>query len=112
MDSEQGRFPESSRASRQELGERTIDQLRISKFLALVLRHKPGAAALKIDNNGWADVSTLISGVNAAGYRLTSDDLDKIVRTSLGNRGEKRFSYSPDKRRIRANWGHSFPPSG
>jgi putative RNA 2'-phosphotransferase len=107
----QGRLLEPSKAGRGEWGERRIDQRKISKFLALVLRHEPDTAALKLDNQGWADVATLITGVNAAGYRLTSEDLQKIVDTSLGNRREPRFSFSADKRRIRANWGHSFPLS-
>jgi hypothetical protein len=113
VDSErQGRLPEPSHADRGQQGLRAIDRQSISKFLALVLRHRPQAAALKLDNQGWVDVAPLITGVNAAGYRLTSDDLDHIVSTSLGQRGEPRFTLSPDKKRIRANWGHTFPLSG
>jgi hypothetical protein len=104
----QGRSPEPPEADRNPRVLRTIDRRSISKFLSLVLRHKPETAALKPDDQGWVDVVTLIRGVNAAGYHLTADDLDQIVRKSLGQRGKPRFGLSPDKRRIRANWGHSF----
>jgi RNA:NAD 2'-phosphotransferase (TPT1/KptA family) len=103
---QQAHWRVSSRVISDSSSQRTIDQ-RFGKFLALVLRHKPSAASLEIDNHGWADVSTLINGVNAAGYRFTRDDLDEVVRTSRGHRGEARFSFSPDRRWIRANWGHS-----
>jgi hypothetical protein len=113
VDSErQGHSPKPPEANRDGQGLRTIDRRSLSKFLALVLRHKPDAAALRLDSQGWVDIATLIRGVNAAGYHLTSGDLDEIVRTSLGQRGEPRFTLSPDKRRIRANWGHTLPISG
>jgi hypothetical protein len=112
IDSErQDRLPEPSQADRGQQGLRAIGCQSISKFLALVLRHKPKVAALTPDNHGWVDVTTLIKGVNAAGYRLTTDDLNQIVGNSIGRENEPRFALSPDKRRIRANWGHTFPLS-
>lgn len=103
-----------TRSSKANLGygdQGAIDRTKIGKFLALVLRHRPETAALKPDNQGWVDVATLISGVNAAGYRLSPEDLELVVGTSTGKGGTPRFSFSPDKRRVRANWGHSFPLS-
>ena len=32
----------------------------ISKFLSLILRHKPETINLKLDKNGWADIDELI----------------------------------------------------
>ena len=40
---------------------------KISKFISLILRHNPGAAGIKLDDHGWADVEELIQGVNKAG---------------------------------------------
>lgn len=37
---------------------------RISRFLCLVLRHKPEAAGVKLDEHGWANVDALITGVS------------------------------------------------
>lgn len=113
VDSEQqNNSTEPPEAGRDPQCLRAIDRQSVGKFLALVLRHKPDAAALKLDAQGWVEAATLIKGVNAAGYSLTSDDLDQIVRTSLGQRGERRFALSHDKKRIRANWGRTFPTSG
>ena len=35
-----------------------------SKFLSLILRHKPETIGIKLDEHGWADVSELISGIS------------------------------------------------
>lgn len=76
-----------------------------SKFLSLILRHKPEVIGIELDRNGWAEVSELIDGVNKSGkYVLDTDILDEIVRTD-----EKgRYSFSDDHTRIRANQGHSI----
>ena len=35
-----------------------------SKFLALILRHKPEVIGIKLDEHGWADVDELLRGIN------------------------------------------------
>lgn len=76
---------------------------KLSIFLSLVLRHKPEAANISLDNHGWADVGLLIKGVNETGRNLDMDTLEEIVRTD-----EKgRYSFNDDKSKIRANQGHS-----
>lgn len=35
-----------------------------SKFLSLILRHKPETIGIKLDEHSWADVSELISGIS------------------------------------------------
>lgn len=79
------------------------DLVRTSKFLSLVLRHDPGAIGLTLDAAGWADVETLIRLANAAGNRLDRTLLDQVVAENT----KKRFSFSEDGARIRANQGHS-----
>jgi putative RNA 2'-phosphotransferase len=74
-----------------------------SKFLSLVLRHKPDAIGLKLDAEGWADLDQLLELANAKGTALTHDVVLEIVATS----DKKRFALSPDGKRIRANQGHS-----
>ena len=77
---------------------------RTSRFIALVLRHKPQAAGIEVDEHGWANVDELIAGISAAGHPLDRATLDLIVATD-----EKgRYSYSDDGKRIRANQGHSI----
>jgi putative RNA 2'-phosphotransferase len=75
-----------------------------SKFLSLVLRHQPEIIGLSLDDQGWADVATLIALVNQHGQVLTAELLDEVVATN----NKKRFAFSADKSRIRASQGHSI----
>lgn len=75
-----------------------------SKFISLVLRHDPSQANITLDENGWADVTALIKGMNSAGRILiTLDELKDIVATS----DKQRFKFNEDYTKIRANQGHS-----
>lgn len=78
---------------------------KISKFLSLVLRHKPGAIGLQLDQAGWASISELIEKAGKSGVRMTSELIRQVVATS----DKQRFSISADGSRIRANQGHSVP---
>lgn len=74
-----------------------------SKFLSYVLRHAPESIGLKLDGQGWADVSDLLEKANAAGTPLDGVTLRQIVAES----DKKRFTLSDDGLRIRAAQGHS-----
>src|ERR1700736_4176779 len=78
--------------------------VQLSKFLSFVLRHKPDAIGLTLNSQGWASVDELIVKANAAGTRLSREDLLQIVETS----DKKRFSLSTDGQHIRAAQGHSI----
>ena len=79
--------------------------VRIGKFLALVLRHRPDRIGLSLDEGGWASVSDLMERAQAAGVTLTEDSVREVVE-----RNDKgRFVLSEDGRRIRAVQGHSLP---
>ena len=39
----------------------------LSKFISLVLRHKPEEIGLELDANGWADTDELIRKINEKG---------------------------------------------
>lgn len=79
------------------------ETVKISKFLNLVLRHKPDEIGLTLDAHGWADVEALIRLANTRGQRLTRALLEAIVAEN----DKQRFTFSPDGQRIRANQGHS-----
>src|ERR1700744_6252448 len=81
----------------------SIDEVRLSKFLSLVLRHKPDAIGLSLDAQGWANIDELIAKANTAGTAFDRPALLHVVETS----DKKRFSVSPDGLRIRAAQGHS-----
>jgi len=43
----------------------------LSKFLALVLRHRPDAAGVTLDAEGWVSVDDLVAGCTAHGHPIT-----------------------------------------
>ena len=75
----------------------------LSKFLSLVLRHKPETIDIQLDKNGWTDVSTLLAKMNGKGKAIDMPRLEKIVAES----DKKRYAFNADKTQIRANQGHS-----
>ena len=82
-----------------------IDYERVSKFISLVLRHKPDVANLSLDKYGYAQVDELVAYLNKKYGGFTVTDLDTIVETD----DKQRYSYNNDHTKIRAVQGHSFP---
>lgn len=77
-----------------------------SKFISLILRHKPEVIGISLDEHGWADVEDLIVGVNRSeGHSLDMETLEEIVRTDE----KQRYSFNEDHTLVRANQGHSIP---
>ena len=74
-----------------------------SKFLSLVLRHKPETIGINLDSNGWVDVDVLLGAMKKKGLNLDKDGLEEIVSTN----DKKRFAFNDDKTKIRASQGHS-----
>lgn len=81
-----------------------IDYQRLSKFMSLVLRHKPEAAYVTLDSDGWCSVDSLLEGIGKAGRAVTRQDLEHVV--SSDEKG--RYKFSDDGTKIRANQGHSL----
>lgn len=77
----------------------------MSKFISLILRHRPEAAYIELDEHGWAEVDKLIEGIRRTGKRINRELLEEIVRTD----NKQRYSFNEDKTYIRANQGHSVP---
>ncbi|MBN8686602.1 MAG: RNA 2'-phosphotransferase [Chitinophagales bacterium] len=76
----------------------------ISKFLSLVLRHKPETIGIQLDQQGWADVGELLEKVNHYGVCLDRETLHHIVATNP----KKRFAFNDNTDKIRASQGHSI----
>lgn len=74
-----------------------------SKFLSMILRHKPEKANISLDEHGWADVAELIKQIRLT-HEMSMDILQKIVDTD----DKQRYSFNDDKTKIRANQGHSI----
>lgn len=79
-------------------------QTKISKFLSLILRHKPEEVGLTLDENRWANISALQKACADYGKPFTFQELEETVATN----DKKRFSFNETKTKIRANQGHSL----
>ena len=77
-------------------------QVKLSKFLSLVLRHNPSAANVVLNRSGWIDVDELLNGLRSVGWSATREELFEVVSIN----DKQRFSI--DGNRIRANQGHSI----
>jgi len=85
-----------------ELSEK--ETTKISKFLSLVLRHKPETIGITLNENGWADVNLLLENLTIAGLHVNRDILNHIVATNP----KKRFAFNEASDKIRASQGHSL----
>lgn len=75
----------------------------ISKYIALLLRHKPEEGNLTLDKEGYCPTSDLIKAVKRRFGNFTLEDLKNIVASD-----EKgRYSFNVNETKIRANQGHS-----
>ncbi|MCB7318815.1 RNA 2'-phosphotransferase [Lacrimispora sp. 210928-DFI.3.58] len=81
-----------------------MDMNKTSKFISLILRHKPEVIGITLDEHGWADVEKLVAGIQRT-QAFDMEMLEEIVRTDH----KQRYSFNEDKTLIRANQGHSVP---
>lgn len=100
--SEVNKMQETKRQFKPETGERRLE--RLSKFISMILRHKPEVIGITLDEHGWANVDELVEGINK-NEAFSKATLEKIVKTDK----KQRYSFSQDKTLIRANQGHSIP---
>ena len=74
-----------------------------SKYISLILRHKPETIGITLDEHGWANVDELIAGISKT-HTMNMQILEEIVSTDE----KQRYSFNDDKTLIRANQGHSI----
>jgi putative RNA 2'-phosphotransferase len=79
------------------------DLVKWSKYLSLVLRHRPEVLGITLDAQGWTDVATLLEKLHRNGISIDQNVLAQIVATN----SKKRFAFSDDGTKIRASQGHS-----
>ena len=77
----------------------------ISKYIALILRHKPEEIGITLDEHGWADTNKLIAGVEKKYPEFSKVWLMQIVEHDE----KQRYSFGDGFSKIRANQGHSIP---
>lgn len=78
-------------------------RVHVSKFLSRHLRHAPEELGLTLEPGGWVPIDAVLAGAATAGFRITRDELDEVVRSC----NKQRFAIDDTGTRIRANQGHS-----
>ena len=74
-----------------------------SRFLSLVLRHKPDTINIKLDKNGWVNVDELLAQLKKHNKEISMKDLRAVVMFN----NKQRFAFNDNETQIRANQGHS-----
>lgn len=75
-------------------------ETKLGVFLAFILRHKPEAIGMTLDENGWADVSVITSQTQEP---MTLEELQTVV----ANDRKGRYVFNEDGTKVRAAQGHS-----
>jgi putative RNA 2'-phosphotransferase len=80
--------------------------IKLSKFLALILRHQPERFGLVLDEEGWTSLSEVLEILRGLpNFRwATRADVMQLVEQGSGD-DKRRFEVEED--RIRARYGHS-----
>jgi putative RNA 2'-phosphotransferase len=79
--------------------------VRISKLLALILRHRPQDFGITLDPEGYADLAEVLSAVRTRIASATLADLEAVVSQIE----PEKTRYRIEGGEIRANYGHSLP---
>ena len=58
-----------------------LDDIKLSKFLSLILRHKPETIGITLDKNGWVDINELIEKI-----KLSNRYIDMEIARNVGRR--------------------------
>ena len=67
------------------------NRTKTSKFLSLILRHRPQEIGITLDQHGWAKVEELLKGAE-----ISMEELEEIVAADE----KQRYSFNEDKTRI------------
>lgn len=83
-----------------------MDLTALSRYISLILRHKPEVIGIALDSHGWAEVDALVRGIQQTkAPAFSRETLEEIVRTD----SKQRYAYNEDHTQIRASQGHSIP---
>ena len=79
---------------------------KISRYLSLILRHKPEEIGIVPNDGGWVSVSELIQLISQK--KIDWDFSEDILREVVRNNEKQRFRIRDDGKMIRASQGHSY----
>ncbi len=81
--------------------------MKLSKFMALILRHQPERFALPLDDGGWASLSEVMEIVKGLPNFRWANRAD-VMRVVEEGSGDNKRRFEVQGNRIRARYGHSF----
>jgi len=81
--------------------------VKLSKFLALILRHQPERFGLPLDEDGWAALSEVMEILHGLPNFRWATRADVIAVVEQGSGDDKR-RFEVEGNRIRARYGHSM----
>ena len=82
-----------------------MDLNQVSKYMSLILRHKPEVIGITLDEHGWANTEELLAGIKKKYPKFGRTHLMFIVESDE----KQRYSFGNGMALIRANQGHSIP---
>ena len=82
------------------------EETRLSKLMALVLRHQPDRVGIELDEHGAVDIDELTDAVaDLAGWEfLRPEHIIQLVKSCP----RERFQMDEEKHTVRASYGHSL----
>jgi len=84
---------------------------KLSKYMSLLLRHKPEQGNLILDPRGFVHIDDLLAALNKHPHHpIVRSDLEELTKPSNDPNVKTRFEIEGDY--IRAGHGHSVPISG
>lgn len=79
--------------------------VKVSKYLAKHLRHRPDRIGITLDQAGWTDVGELLAACARHGFPISHVELEHVVAVN----DKQRYAFDDTGLRIRASQGHSVP---
>jgi putative RNA 2'-phosphotransferase len=76
---------------------------KLSKYMSMLLRHRPEAAGLSMDDKGYVLLDSLVQACVDYGYNITKSDIIWMIE----NTEKRRFELDDSGDLIRAVQGHS-----
>ncbi|TDQ04022.1 putative RNA 2'-phosphotransferase [Halanaerobium saccharolyticum] len=81
-----------------------MNKTKLSKTVSYILRHHPENFDLKLNPDASVKTDQLLQALKGKFKDITKTDLIQLVK----NDSKGRFSFLEDRKRIRANYGHSI----
>lgn len=82
------------------------ERRKLSKTLAVVLRHRPDEFGVVLDDEGWADIDAVVAALRARGGFFARVD-DAMLTEVVRRQAKPRYELDREAGRIRARYGHS-----